>query len=268
MPVMYDPNFDDKCCIISDNEWSKRRKQREINFYAECATKRVKLEEDGVICSFQKPPAGTKVSYKVGPNKKVVEGIVPHCTLGNDNGMFEPMQPNIWNVFTKPLYDRTTVPIKGYNKYLTDPDYVKLVHSKVVGLMKEWEKAVLNSFKELQDEWSYPFKCVANQYNWVINKTGCIMEGLMDFLIMPVSHMNVVSVIQLVKGIEDEEQADFAISLAQCHKIEVAVIRHLDTNDCSVVTIFNNNYERKVAYGKGSFPDFSKELTVYNFRNM
>jgi hypothetical protein len=267
MKVLYDPDFDDQCCVI-DNEWSKKRKQREINFYAEHAVKQVKLEEEGIICSYQKPPAGTRESYKIGINQKTVEGIVPHATIGQDSGKCEPMQPNVWNVFTKPLYDKTTVPIKRYNKYLTDPMYVKLVHSKVIGLMKKWQKAVCVAITELQQEWNYPFTCVENQYTWACNKIDSVMHGLQKFRIMPVSHMNIMSVVELVMGIDDEEQADFAVSLARCQTIQIAVVRHLDTNDCSVVTIFDNCYARKVAYGKGSFPDFSDKDTVYNFRNM
>jgi hypothetical protein len=267
MKVMYDPDFDDTCCII-DNEWSKKRKKREINFYAEHSVKRVKLEEEGIICSYQQPPAGTREVYKIGITEKTVEGIVPHSTIGQDAGKCEPMQPNVWNVFTKPLWDKTTVPIKGYNKYLTDPDYVKLVHSKVIGLMKKWQKAVCVAIRELQEEWNYPFSCVENQYTWACNKIDSVMNGLQNFRVMPVSHMNIMSVVELVRGIDDEEQADFAVSLARCQTVQVAVVRHLDNNDCSVVTIFDNSYARKVAYGKGSFPDFSEKDTVYNFRNM
>jgi hypothetical protein len=80
--------------------------------------------------------------------------------------------------------------------------------------------------------------------------------------------MNIMSVVELVVGIDDEEQADFTASLARCQTVQIAVVRHLDTNDCSVVTIFDNSYARKVAYGKGIFPDFSDKDTVYNFRNM
>jgi hypothetical protein len=250
------------CCVI-DNEWSKKCKQREINFYAEHAVKTVKLEEDGIICSYQKPPAGIQETYKIGINKKCVEGIVPHATIGQDAGKCEPLQPNVWNVFTKPLYDITTVPIKGYNKYLTDPEYIKLLLSKVINLMKKWQKVVCVAITESQQEWNYPFTCVENQYTWACNKIDSVMHGLQNFCIMSVSHMNIMSVVELVGGIDDKEQADFAVSLVRCQTIEIAVIRHLNNNDCSVVTIFDNSYAQKVAYGKGSFPNFSDEDTVY-----
>jgi hypothetical protein len=81
------------------------------------------------------------------------------------------------------------------------------------------------------------------------------MEALSSFTLMPVSHMNIQAVVSTIHGISDDKQADFAIHLGQCKHIKVGVIYHVGKNNVSIVTIFDNNYKYKVAYGKKSIED-------------
>jgi hypothetical protein len=87
--------------------------------------------------------------------------------------------------------------------------------------------------------------------------TDAMMVGLSKFKLFPVTVLNSYALVDLIKGVEDEEKADFVLQMANCHFCEVAIIRHIEKNNVSIVTIYYNNNKHKVAYGKGAIQDLN-----------
>ncbi len=61
----------------------------------------------------------------------------------------------------------------------------------------------------------------------------------------------------MVDGVDNEEKADFIIKLAKCKSCKIALIRHNDLNNCTIVTIFDEDNKKKIAYGKKEIKDYS-----------
>jgi hypothetical protein len=243
---------------LVDTSFSTKKKKREIECFAINRAEIAKLEDDGVICSDQDPPAGSEDTYTTSNDKEIIS-IIPHLSNCPNKDECHPNKPKVWHCYRKPIYDNTVVPIANYKNYLVDPCYIRMLHSHVNGLIRAWRIAVDECCKSMQGIWGYLWKAVMDQYDWYKNKTEPIMEALSTFDLMPVSHMNKKAVLSTISGITDEEQADFAIRLGQCKRIEIAVVRHVGKNNVSVVTIFDNNYKYKVAYGKRSIEDLIEE---------
>jgi hypothetical protein len=86
---------------------------------------------------------------------------------------------------------------------------------------------------------------------------GPVIIGLDKLKLISVGLVNIEAVIELVDGVENEEMADFVINLCRCKCCKFALVRHDKLNNCSVVTIFDNNNKSKVAYGKKAIKDLS-----------
>jgi hypothetical protein len=150
----------------------------------------------------------------------------------------------------------TVVSVKIYEKHLTDPEYVMVQHQKVIGMIKQWKMVVLDIIKEMEDEWEYLFFAFRDQHDWAKTCLDPLIIGLDKSKLISVGLINIEAVIELVDGVENEEMADFVINLCRCKCCKIALIRHDKLNNCSVVTIFDNNHNQKVAYGK-------KEIKYY-----
>jgi hypothetical protein len=246
--------------VLVDCSFSAKKKRKNIESYAVYCAKVAKLEEDGLIEADQNPPAGFIDTFETSNGKKILS-IVPHFCECPDKDECHPTKTNVWHQYRKPVYDTTIVPILEYKNYLVDPEYVKLLHSRVNGLIRSWRLAVDECCGSMHGIWGYPWKAVVDQYDWYKDKTEPIMEALSSFTLMPVSHMNTQAVVSTIRGITDDEQADFAIRLGQCKHIKIGVVRHIGKNNVSIVTIFDNNYKHKVAYGKKSIEDLGDDET-------
>jgi hypothetical protein len=240
--------------VLVDCSYSSGKKRKDMEKFSIYTAKVAKLEDDGVICKDQDPPAGKEDRFFTSLGKEIVS-VVPHFCDCPDKDECHPTKPNVWHCYRKPVYDNTVVPMFQYNKYLLDPEYITILHSRVNGLIRAWRIAVDECCSSMFGIWGYPWKAVSDQYDWYKEKTEPIMEALSTFKLMPISHMNKRAVLSIVRGITDDEQADFAIRLGQCKRIEIAVVRHTDKNNVSIVTIFDNDYKYKVAYGKKTIED-------------
>jgi hypothetical protein len=152
---------------------------------------------------------------------------------------------------------RTVVSVKNYKNHLTDPEYVTVQHQKVIGMIKKWKMLVLDIIKEMEDEWEYLFFAFSEQHDWAKTQLDPVIIGLSKFKLISVGLLNINAAIELVDGVENEEMADFVINLARCKCCKIALIRHDKLNNCTIVTIFNNNNKKKVAYGKKEIKDYS-----------
>jgi hypothetical protein len=243
---------------IVDCSYSKKRKKTEIEFFLIYEAKVAALEDDGVICRNQNSPTGAKDKFVTSNGVEIVS-IIPHCTDCPDLDECHPNKPIVWHEYRKPVFDNTIVPMLDYHNYLLDPAYIKLLHSRVNGLIRAWRIAVDQCISSLHGVWGYSWKALSDQYDWYKTMTEPIMEALSSFHLMPVSHMNAKAVQSLIREINDDEQAVFAICLGQCKQIGIAVIWHIDKNNVSIVTIFDQDYKYKVTYGKKSIEDLRDE---------
>jgi endoglucanase Acf2 len=132
MPLKYDDDFDTTAVII-DNSWSKKRKQKEIDNFSKYAVQRAQLEE-AVGEYVQTPPAGTVESKETACGK--VTGIVPHVKIGHAVGEGYCLQPSIWHAIHHTCTRITAVPFRKYRGYLKDPEYIELVHKRVIGMIQ------------------------------------------------------------------------------------------------------------------------------------
>jgi hypothetical protein len=254
--VVLDPNWDNKAVII-DCSQSKKRKQEELENYAAYAVKRKEKEEKYGEIYEQNPPAGT-VQIDISKLGRVYS-IVPHIQLKADKSPISKLRPSVIGELKQPVLGATVVNVKNYKNHLTDPEYVSVQHQKVIGMIKQWKMLVLDIIKEMEDEWEFSFFAFKEQHDWAKTQLDPVVMGLSKFKLVSVGLLNINAVIQLVDGVENEEMADFVINLSTCRSCEIALLRHDELNNCSIVTIFNENNKRKVAYGK-------KEIKDYNLR--
>jgi hypothetical protein len=76
------------------------------------------------------------------------------------------------------------------------------------------------------------------------------MIGVSKFKMISVGLLNKEASMELVEGVNNKEKADFVINLGKFRSCNIAVIRHDEYNNISIVTIFDDNYKHKVAHGK------------------
>jgi hypothetical protein len=203
----------------------------------------------------QNPPAGTVEldTTKLG----CLYSIVPYFQVKTDNTPVSKNTPTVIGQLKQPALGGTVVSVKNYKNHLTDPDYITLQHQKVIGMIKQWKMLVVDIIKEMEDEWEYSFFAFREQYHWAKTQLDLAVMGLSKFKLILVGLLNIEAVIELVDGVENKEMADFIINLCRCKTCKIALIRHDTLNNCSVVTIFDNNNKQKVAYGKKSIEDLS-----------
>jgi hypothetical protein len=152
------------------------------------------------------------------------------------------------------IYDKEN--LEGHQLYV-DPDYVSVDHQKLIGMIKQWKLIVLDIIKEMEEEWEYSWFAFKEQHNWAKTQLDPLMVGISKFSMVSIGLLNAEAVIDLVEGINDEEKADFVIKLARCKCCEIALVRHDHLNNCSIVTIFDEDSKRKIAYGKKEIKDYS-----------
>jgi hypothetical protein len=194
-----------------------------------------------------------------------VDRIVPHVRAGHSRMECYKEQPSIWNVLRKPLYDGTIIHMSGYVNHLVDPVYVKTEHKKINGLLQEWKRVHEEAISDLQIDWQFSYEAIKDQLNWINSRVELMQEGLTKFSLMPVSHLNHTAVRKLVEGVNTEEEADLIINLGKSVNIEVGIVRDDDRNNVSIVTIFDQDNARKVAYGKKSVEDLTMKPRALSF---
>jgi hypothetical protein len=117
---------------------------------------------------------------------------------------------------------------------------------------------VLGISKEMEDGWEYSWFVFREQHDWVKTCLDPDIIGLDKFKLISVRLLNIEAVIELVDGVENEEMEDFVINLTRCKCCkEIALVRHDELKNCSVVTIFDENNKNEVAYSKKAIRDLS-----------
>jgi hypothetical protein len=218
MEKTYCADFNTKVDLVNCSHL-KKRKKKEIKHFSMYRAKVAALKVDGIISRNQNPPPGGKDKFVTSNGVEIIS-IIPHSTECPDLDECHPKKPNVWHEYRKPVYDNTIVPILEYHNYLLDPEYIKLLHSRVNCLIRAWRLAVDECISSMHYIWGYSWKNISDQYDWYKTKTKPIMEALSSFHLMPISHMNAKAAQSVIREINDDEQADFAICLGQCKQLE------------------------------------------------
>lgn len=254
MSVVLDPDWDNKAIII-DNSASKKRKQQSIEKYAQFNVEEKKREEEAGGWT-QSPRAGT-VEHNACSLGRVLS-IVPRVELNtNQPPTLSKRKPTVLAELKQPVLGGTVVKVQNYKKHYVDPEYVAVQHQKLIGMMKQWRMLVLDIIKEMEDEWEFSWFAFKEQHNWAKTCLDPVMMGISKFNMVFIGLLNIEAVIELVDGVDTEEKADFIIKLAKCKSCEIALIRHNHLNNCTVVTIFDDDTKHKIAYGKKEIKDYS-----------
>jgi hypothetical protein len=255
--VKKDNNWNNHAVII-DCSMSKKRKQREVELHCAVTAKNLEREERYGADANQAPPAGI---LETETNKfGRVTSIVPRVELQRVLAVkLKKNRPTVIVALKPPVLGGTIVNIKNYTKHYTDPDHVVVEHQKVIGLMKQWKLTVLGIVREMEEEWDYSWLAFKSQHDWAKNSLERMIQGLSKFKMISVGVLNQQAAIKLIDGIDDEEMADLAINLASCKSCEIAILRHDELQNCSIVTIFDGNNNHKVAYGKKEIEDLNKK---------
>jgi hypothetical protein len=252
MNVQLDPNWDNTALII-DCSASRKRKQEELEKYTAYAVEmKAKEENSGET---QSPAPGT-LEYIPTTAGRIVS-IVPLIDLNRSQSGVAKKRPTVLCELKHPKLGGTVVPVKNYSKHYVDPDYVSVDHQKLIGMIKQWKMVVLDIIKEMEEEWEYSWFAFKEQHNWAKTQLDPLMVGISKFSMVSIGLLNAEAVMDLVQGIDDEEKADFVIKLARCKCCEIALVRHDHLNNCSIVTIFDEDNKRKIAYGKKEIKDYS-----------
>jgi hypothetical protein len=97
----------------------------------------------------QTPPAGTLEirMIKLG----CVHSIVPHINIKFEHGTIRKQHLTVWGEIRHPKLGGTVIPIRNYTKHYTCPDFMTVVHHKVMGMIKQWKKMVVEIIGELEE---------------------------------------------------------------------------------------------------------------------
>jgi hypothetical protein len=260
MPLTNDPDWNNTPVII-DCSLSKKRKQREVELYSALARREMERAERYGEDHTLGPPAGIKQTdtNRLGCR---VTSITPRIEITREFGSeFKKFRPTVLLELKKPVLGGTVVNIKNYTKHYVDPEHVNVEHQQLIGMMKQWKVTIMDIIREMEEEWEYPWEAFTDQHNWAKTCLERMMVGISKFEMISVGLLNEQAAIKMIDGIDDEEQADLAINLCRCKTCEIAIVRHDDLNNCSIVTIFDGNNKHKVAYGKKEVKDLkSKEF--------
>jgi hypothetical protein len=226
----------------------------QFSLYDENDKKREKqLKREQMLKDMKKPgpkPGDRIQDVEVGRNFKtnivLPEVYHPHakeyCYLGG--------KPNEWMSANNPDMGLSTIPVRGYTNYLSDKDYVSLVHDKLKGKIFKWRKYSLQYLKELRQQHSLPETAIRNQLNFV--KFDCLrlLKGINRLKCVPIDIMSEEAILKYVPGVDDMEKAHFVNKMATCHKFTLAIVFHDSQNNVSVITIFDDDSKHFYAYGK------------------
>jgi hypothetical protein len=209
----------------------------------------------------------TKKTPKAGKKRKVdvedaddssVVVVTPRVRTGPDQAILTSGDaPSIqWEVTE--VSGTTYVPVSGYSNYITDPEYIELRKSVLLGKIDEWRNASLQllglvELKDAQREGGALYDtpgCYFKQRRWAEHVIPAIMTGIRDFTKVPVEIMNQESLFHLVPGISSIEAADFVYHISKCRKFEIIVTPMPDCNDFRIETEFDRSTTR--AYGKNT----------------
>jgi hypothetical protein len=184
--------------------------------------------------------------------------IVPHVVLNtNQPSTLSKKRPTVLAELKQPMIGGTVVKVQNYKKHYIDTEYVAVQHQKLIGMMKQWKMLVLDIIKEMEDEWEFSWFAFKDQHNWAKTCLDPVMIGVSKFNMVFIGLLNIEAVIELVDGVDNEEQANFIIKLAKCKCCEIALIRHNHLNNCTIVTIFDEDNTKKIAYGKKEIKDYT-----------
>jgi gamma-glutamylcyclotransferase (GGCT)/AIG2-like uncharacterized protein YtfP len=165
-----------------------------------------------------------------------------YCFLGG--------KPNEWMSANNPDMGETTIPVRRYTNYLSDKEYVSLVHDKLKGKVFQWRKYCLQYLKELRQQHLLPETALRTQLNFVKFDSLRILKGINHLKSVPIDIMSEEAILKYVPGVDDIEKAHFVHKMATCHKFTIAIVFHDSQNNVSIVTIFNDDSKHFYAYGK------------------
>ena len=232
-----------------------KRKKQVYNFVVD--------EETEVIQ--QRPPAGKRQKLVLDTEQGSTNISINICTplvRAGEQRLIEGGKPSreddVVQLICKTAAPSTTaVGIGGYVKYLVCPDYISAKKEQLIGKIAAWQQASIEILSILKSENVYKSRAYEKQLDWAKDVTAIIC-GLHQYNDMPVHCLNRETLIQVIDGVNDREQADFLYQIAKCDKFELLLFTHYSTFcNFELTTRFDGNVVLQESFGKTYIEDLS-----------
>ena len=163
------------------------------------------------------------------PNGETFEAAMPRVYTRP-----EPVLSLPWKYITvKRVEANTTIKVAGYEKHRCDPDYVRMFHMSVSGMIGEFRHGIMNVYGELvrklttittsprgiqEGDWK---TTLAKQYHWADVGLLALQLGLSKYNTFTVDMLAEDYLIEHVEGCVNHEMAVFLRKISKCNKFEV-----------------------------------------------
>ena len=137
---------------------------------------------------------------------------------------------------------------KSSNYHLKDSNWITNYHKIVNGKIREWRRSMLKIFNKLDNTHNMNRNTYKKQLDFAQHRALKIQFGISNFNDFPVHILNHKNLIEMIDGIESEEQAEFVIWVSNSRVFEITPYIKQRSNEINVVTVFDSNYS--VIFGK------------------
>ena len=140
-----------------------------------------------------------------------------------------------------------------YTTHWTDPKYIKIVHSTIMGKIAAWRDHTMLAIERINKIEAYPKSKGARQYAWAKTTVMNLLEDLnkMNTVPVPILHSDAISIC-CVEGVTTQEMADFIVNMSNCQTFSLFFVPLDDTmDDYEIETKFEAAiYSNSRSYGK------------------
>jgi hypothetical protein len=144
----------------------------------------------------------------------------------------------------------TSVLMSGYTKHLQCPEYIRNRNAQVNGRITRWRTGTLKLLEQVEQSGLYLVEDYENQYKFADKIIGKLQECLNEVKVFPIDILNKEALLQYVRGVDDEEVADFTYKIANCQTFCLITISESNFRSFQVITRFNGDNSTKTAYGQ------------------
>lgn len=142
-------------------------------------------------------------------------------------------------------------PCKGHGEHLTNPALVKDVHSWLNGMLYRWRQSAMDLLRMVLEDPKSPFEknYVRAQYNFASLDVLKAIAGIAEFTTFPVHILSKMTLVSMIKGIDNDEMADFVLRMSRSRLFTLMALPKFKTKRFDMATRFDMDNEQRIIYG-------------------
>ena len=184
------------------------------------------------------------------------EMVVPKYTMNVENGI----KNRVFLQVQGTLIDGLKSP---YWSALKDEVFIRDLHRVINGRIEVWRMGVIKLCEELDLKGDVPKKQYIKQMEYAMNSVPLMQNSIDKFTIFALPILNHTALIQMLHGVETQEDADLIYNISNHEDIKIRALYDDKKRKASIVTIFDDDPNIKT-YGKKD-KAMMKTVTKYHY---